>query len=344
MMLIVALVLLGSGLLLFAVRRQKKVQAIGPFDWAAAEPIKYRPFQSGPFKMKMGLSEIPYHDFLLIEKTYASNCNLRSQLLASHRSDLTFLHESAIPALEEFYDMVISFLCARYPQYFIKKEKSVLNDITKNEFPAEAKYCTHEQMLQVLASNLEEDFLILVKNGTGAYKDEYVLRGGAALFPSGFNPGRKVNKPLTAIHTPVPQYKHHLKDSMNGFFKKVRVGQFFMRNNWSIQTHEKLCALTENHATPNEKVGQLDPETLNFRKVFLRCERQVVTRVPKTKAVVFTIRTYLTPLNELRLEDGVPQRLCSAIDELPTDMAAYKRRAAWGEAVKAYLRGETDGL
>lgn len=344
MTLIVFLIISASCLLVFAVFREKRIPAIGAFDWSQAEPIKYRPFKSGPFKMAMGLSEIPAHDFLLIEKTYKSLCSLRFRLFESHRNDLIFLHPSAAAALEEFYDFVVSYMCARYPQYFTRKEKTVFNSITKSEFPAEAKYCTHDKMLHVLATNLEEDFLILVKNGSGAYKDEYVLRAGAALFPSGFNPGRKANKPLTAIHTPVPQYKRRLKGSMNNFFKKVKVGQFSMRNNWSIQTHEKLCALTENHATPNEKVEPLDPQTVHFDKVFLRCERQVVTRLPKSKAVVFTIRTYLTPLSELKLEDGVPERLCSAIDELPDDMAAYKRRTAWGEAVKAYLRGQAEGL
>ncbi|GMG18584.1 unnamed protein product [[Candida] boidinii] len=54
------------------------------------------------------------------------------------------------------------------------------------------------------------------------------------------------------------------------------------------------------------------------------------------------IRTYTTPLTQIR-EEGRGEDLCGAIDGLPADLQIYKRKVFWGEAVKSYLRNETNG-
>ena len=45
----------------------------------------------------------------------------------------------------------------------------------------------------------------------------------------------------------------------------------------------------------------------------LRTERQTLRRLPKTGAIVFTIRVYQSPVVELAKEPGVPGRLASAV-------------------------------
>ena len=62
----------------------------------------------------------------------------------------------------------------------------------------------------------------------------------------------------------------------------------------------------------------MDPATLR-----LRVERQTLRRLPRTGAIVFTIRVYMTPLEELVKEPDVPGRLASAIRSWPDDVARY---------------------
>lgn len=57
--------------------------------------------------------------------------------------------------------------------------------------------------------------------------------------------------------------------------------------------------------------------------VRLRQERQSLRRLPRSGAVVFTIRTYIDPFTELAKEPGVPGRLASAIRSWPEDVAEY---------------------
>jgi hypothetical protein len=64
-------------------------------------------------------------------------------------------------------------------------------------------------------------------------------------------------------------------------------------------------------------------------------------RLPKTKALVFSFKTYLYPLRDIK-EERLGEDLAQAIDGLKEgsvpEMHFYKRGVVWGEAVKAYLR------
>ncbi|KAI1793029.1 hypothetical protein LXA43DRAFT_304457 [Ganoderma leucocontextum] len=70
--------------------------------------------------------------------------------------------------------------------------------------------------------------------------------------------------------------------------------------------------------------------------LYLRTERQTLRRLPRTGAIVFTIRVYQTRLDELVKEPGVPGRIASAIRSWPEDVAKYKTRGAY-ESILPYL-------
>jgi hypothetical protein len=80
---------------------------------------------------------------------------------------------------------------------------------------------------------------------------------------------------------------------------------------------------------------------LIFLQTYIRCERQTLHRLPKSKALVFAFKTYLYPLKEIK-EEGSGEELAAAIDGLKSgnvpEMHFYKRGAEWGKAVKEYLR------
>lgn len=69
------------------------------------------------------------------------------------------------------------------------------------------------------------------------------------------------------------------------------------------------------------------PATL--RTVCLRTERQTLRRLPRTGAVVFTIRVYQTPFADLVREPGVAGRLASAIRSWPEDVARCVCLCGW---------------
>lgn len=78
------------------------------------------------------------------------------------------------------------------------------------------------------------------------------------------------------------------------------------------------------------------------QQTILRCERQTLHRLPKSKALVFAFHTYVYPIQSIK-DEGLGEELAQAIDGLKEGSAprmhVYKRGAVWGEAVKAFLRG-----
>jgi hypothetical protein len=317
------------------------------FNWETQEPYPYRPFKKGLYKMNLAIRKLDPNDIICIENTYLERIQLRERLFDEEK--LYGCHESAIDSLKEAYAFIFNHLLKRYPQYFVlSKEKATIeNKITGKNIPANPDFLNPGEMLKTIATNIEEDVLLLIKNPSTEQMDEYILRAAVSLFPAGFNPIEKLNQPLTKIHGPVPGYLEKLQTSMNKFFGRLKVNEYIARNNWSFQTHTNLCAPTGSHATKKEAstIHPLYPDDLDFNKCFFRVEKQCFTRLPKSEANIMFIRTYTTSLLKLRglLTDEQKEILSSAIDGLTGDLAVYKRRIQWGEPTKVFLKGESDG-
>ncbi|ODV86176.1 hypothetical protein CANARDRAFT_27439 [[Candida] arabinofermentans NRRL YB-2248] len=318
------------------------------FDYKTAKPYPFRPFKSGKYKMTLATRKADPCDTIVLENTYLERTNLRAQILEEFPHKAFACHDTCIPALKECYDYVLNFLLKRYPMHFeVLENGTIFHNIIRDEkFPLDNSKLGPEEMLKILGRTIEEDLLLMLKNSgvDGEECHEYVLRAGCSCFPAGFDPSEKFNKPLTAIHKPVPHYSEKLQLSMNRFFTRLRKHEYIVRNNWSIQAHTKLFAPVGSHASPEEvaQIEAVDADTVDFNKVFLRVEKQTFTRLPESGADLMFIKTYATPLTAIR-EEGQAEELCGAIDGMDEELGVYKRRIYWGPAAKKYLRRETNG-
>ncbi|KAM5360210.1 hypothetical protein ACJZ2D_013920 [Fusarium nematophilum] len=124
-------------------------------------------------------------------------------------------------------------------------------------------------------------------------------------FPSGWSPASKLGKHMGQIHTNVPGYDK-IGPSMERFFTKLEVGKSVKRTN----TH-------------------------------LRIELQTLSRLPKTHSVLFSFKTYLYPLQEIK-DEGLGEEFAAAIEGLQKGNAPgmwkYKGAIRWGKSVCEYLR------
>ncbi|KAJ0426059.1 hypothetical protein BJY00DRAFT_123923 [Aspergillus carlsbadensis] len=219
-------------------------------------------------------------------------------------------------------------------------------------------------LMDILSSYIDEDFLILFPNppspSTTVTNPEgipYTLQLYSTYYPAGFNPREKLGLPLAQIHTPVPGYKQKLEKSMDRFFARLEVGRFVVRANWSVMTPgARLFAAfggLHDHSPEDldlngKKMGgeefteeTIDVEGFDGSDTYLRCERQTLHRLPKSRALVFTFHTYTYPIKDIR-DEGLGEEMAVAIDGLKEGnvpgIHAYKRGAYWGEAVKKFLR------
>lgn len=73
----------------------------------------------------------------------------------------------------------------------------------------------------------------------------------------------------------------------------------------------------------------------------MRVELQTLSRLPNTKAILFSFKTHLYTLEEIKAE-GLGLQLAEAIDGFKEGNApgmwTYKGAIRWGKKVKEYLR------
>jgi hypothetical protein len=97
-----------------------------------------------------------------------------------------------------------------------------------------------------------------------------------------------------------------------------------MRLNYSFQAisdpEDLELAWCSTTSGPEDEIGGGGPSSCPTRiegltpdRIIFRVERQTLRRLPHSRAIVFGIRTYLTPLTELVKEEGVPERLKNAV-------------------------------
>lgn len=152
--------------------------------------------------------------------------------------------------------------------------------------------------LQQIGAAVAEDFCLLLPD---AASGEYRLVAGVLCFPSHWLLSEKLGRPLTRIHDPVPGYAAALSARVNRVFGALSVGRPLWRANWLVhdspELHQPLAEadkLAENGAGAEAIGGAL----------YLRTERQTLVRLPETGAVVFSIKTSITPLECLTADQA----------------------------------------
>lgn len=309
----------------------------------------------------MALEKASLNDLISIDKNRMDRITERKRLhgvLGRKAMDILHYHHPCYSAAEqgtkEFYELITSYLPVRYPSIYTKvrsfswKAEYLHTSLTcsasvfnmsprhaENDIPTKCPEDVREGLLNI-SSTLDEDFLVLVPAEDG---DGYILGAYITCFPQGFETSTILGKRVREIHGPVPKYKEKLQSSMERFFDRMEVGKFVRRANWSCATTDKLYTgdiQTHFHAGEEREEEDIRPE-----QCLQRTEAQILFRLPKTRALVFVIKTYTYPLDNIKAE-GLGPDLADAIEGLEKgnvkEIFEYKRGPVWAEKVKAYLR------
>jgi hypothetical protein len=166
---------------------------------------------------------------------------------------------------------------------------------------------------------VEDDLCVLVRDG-----DTFVLGAGCVCAPSHWSLRDKLGLPITAIHSRVPFYATELASRVDNFLSRLRTGQVVARRNWSV------------HETP-ELFVPADPPFLGVPppEQWLRSERQTLSRMDRSGAVLFTIRTDQVQLKDLPAD--VRRRLAARLRAEPADLIGYRDLTARRPTLTAWL-------
>ena len=171
--------------------------------------------------------------------------------------------------------------------------------------------CTAAAPLAAAARLVEEDLCVMQPRG-----GRYALTAASVASPSYWRLVDKLGKELLDIHDPVAGLREGIGERMRHFFRELAPGRIYLRGNWFVH------ASGEPFGTPE----QLDaPSPRAVERLFLRCERQTLRRLPRTGAILFTIRVFLNPLADLAAEPKLAADILEAFAQ--PGVLDYKTRA-----------------
>lgn len=205
--------------------------------------------------------------WLWVDAAYAGQMARRRALIAAQFADVHYLEAAAVPAAQELLDLVLAAL----PDLGFEQGAQVMcPDGRLVEVDRAAPLRTLGQLVQC-------DLVLMDKRGP-----EHVLAGGIVCFPASWTLAEKAGRPLEAIHAPVEEYDANVARRVQRLFDGVQVGRPLWRFN-ALWYHDPELFQPRSATAPQRERGPNAP--------YLRSERQVVLRLPKTGVTVFAIHT-----------------------------------------------------
>lgn len=145
-----------------------------------------------------------------LENTYKTRIAQRKELYAIHGKRVLDYRPGSELACKELMEIVLQYICARYPQYFTLVD----NRVFRNGILGTEQDVTSKHPLEILMDNVPEDFAITMRDDVTGY---YVLRAAVICSSLGWDVSAKIGLPLDDIHKPVPDYKEKMQFSMNRY-------------------------------------------------------------------------------------------------------------------------------
>ncbi|CAH0055603.1 unnamed protein product [Clonostachys solani] len=216
---------------------------------------------------------------------------------------------------------------------FTKTEHGIKNLITNDDWNLDREADTWKSYhpLQVMGLLSTEDWFIMKTDEDG---ETTRLVAGANCFPAGWKLRERVGQSLWEIHAgKVPQYEEKLAKSMDRYFLRLRADQAYMRFNYAIDLSSELFHIHSHHNLSEDNLNH----SVTLEQLHLRVERQVLQRLPKSKAIAFSIRTYVTPITDVCKDLTVARALRTSVSSYSEDVAKYKNKALWNDVLMKYL-------
>ncbi|KAJ4396027.1 hypothetical protein N0V93_000243 [Gnomoniopsis smithogilvyi] len=310
-------------------------------DWSVetTKPLPYRAFRYGPkYNVTMGLRSVQFDDWIQLDNHYPRYHADKARRIAERGDRCCHTAPEAYPAAVELLEELTEYLPARYPSMF-RRTAVGLDNLWSGETFNVIERPLKENPITMCARLVQDDLALMLERPDG----QYYLLSGAILLPGFWRLEDKVGMPLSEIHTSgdVPQYKEKLERGMMNFFRRLKCEDMYARNNYFIQVDDDLAWSWSIGSENSSSIGWNTAEKNRaVEHHHYRSERQTLRRLPKTGAVLFTVRTYFHPITEIAQEDFVPGRLASGIRSWGSDVQRYKGAEKYKEVLLEYLDKE----
>ena len=256
------------------------------------------PAPTGPeaFRWRLGVRPLDLDDWIELGPDADAAIDAKAQVMAQFPDTVFAVLDDEIEhESREVADALVAHLRRRWPEQY---GDAVLD-------PA-----LHP--LDAAARLVPEDLVLLVERD-----GQLVFGGGSVCFPNRWDLRSKIGLTMAGVHAPVDRLNDQLEAPIDSFFDRLTPERSFWRLGWGILD-------TADWYTPVDGTAAPRPDAPVADHHYVRVERETLRRFPDTRCVLFTIRTYVTPILRAAPSPEVAGRLAAALDSLPDDVRDYK--------------------
>lgn len=217
-----------------------------------------------------GIAPLDMATWLRVDEAFVAQMEERARLLGTCRDEVIAVTDGAGPAMDELLQFILDWL-DRYGQGYdvfanaVRRPDGVIVPIDRAD------------PMGTLGHLVQEDLCLMEKRG-----EEHVLTAAVLCFPASWRLAEKIGRPLTEIHVPVPDYDEGIARRVQRLFDGVQPGRPLWRFNALYYADPALHQ-------PRRREQPAGTAALPY----LRSERQSVLRLPRTRACVFSIHTWV---------------------------------------------------
>ncbi|MDH4148796.1 MAG: DUF3445 domain-containing protein [Acidimicrobiia bacterium] len=261
---------------------------------------------AGPPHQRMGTRAVAERDWLPADEHTVAELALRRRLVDEAPAEVHLALPGSDRAGREVADTVHAWL-SRYRPGALTGWRSVADPLVRAGLA------------------VQEDLCVMERTG-GRWR----LTAGLVCFPTYWRLGDKIGRDQADVHGPVPHYADDLAAKVDRFFDRLVPGKIAARRNWGFSAHPLLFA--------PDLAALGTPASFEPGSLWLRSERQTLCRLPRSGAVLFTIRVQLAPAAAIEARPALAARLAAAIDGWTPELVASRGgRHGWIDEVRAWL-------
>lgn len=230
------------------------------------------PFDASSEKPLPGIAPLDPDQWLMIDDAYGAQMALRQELIATKRDQVIAIDAAAMPAAQELLGQVVEF--------FTRTGAMQVADGVVQTPDGRCVPVDYDDPMGCMGQITQNDFAVMEKRG-----DEHVLTVAVLCFPASWLLAEKFMCGLIGIHDLVDPYDDQIAKRVQRLFDGIQVDRPLWRFNALRYADPALFQ-------PRSMYARRPSEERHASR-YLRSERQTLIRLPKTRAVVFGIHTFI---------------------------------------------------
>lgn len=287
--------------------------------------MKHTPYDGSSKPFTIGLAQLDPDRWIEPDEQLQHNLDEKKQLLTKSRDAVFVAADGTEAAQHELLAVLADYLPALHPEIYRRDGKTMI--------VGGRRVLLDDDVPLVVAGSLVQDDLVLMQRNDDGWR----LSAAYVAFPSSWSLAEKYGRTMDEIHAPVPGFEHGTRNAglIARMFDNLPPGRFVERFNWSVNVDGALHLPKSKSETMAAEAVEMTEE-----QTFIRIERQTLRKLPRTGAIVFTIRIYSDPLAMLRARPDAATLARAFVEQLRAldpAQAAYKGLVSKRDGLMAAL-------